>query len=313
MRKTIGKSEIGFADLYVTGFVLCIGTAQVAHLAGSLMDMSIKKVSVLWAGLSVTLFAGWLFFWCKAYLQNAPARQLRRHIMEKQSRQAIRCQRVIPLVFLVLLFFQLFWLFCIQRVNTAGDIMQETVATFLREDGIHKVNPLTGQAYVNPISLRYRIVGLPTLYASICSLCKITPALLVCHVVPLFVLAGCYLAYYELSGVLFPEHLGKRYSFLIGLSLLLWCMDNAVWLDGYAALQTAYLGTSIRGLVLVPWTLAQGLKQQWHKCVLCILAEACICQTLWGLGVCLLVTVLLYLLTVGVTFWEKGRFKGAAV
>ena len=76
------------------------------------------------------------------------------------------------------------------------------------------------------------------------------------------------------------------------MGIIFWCGEGAVWLDGYAALHGAWLGTSIRNLVLLPYALSLGLERDlrrtWPGMVLCVLAEACVCWTFNGLGMCLL-------------------------
>lgn len=48
---------------------------------------------------------------------------------------------------------------------------------------------------------------------------------------------------------------------------------------------------TIRAAVLLPYLLACLLERKYLGAVLCILAEACMVWTLYGAGVCLLVTV----------------------
>lgn len=301
MQQFFNKLNIGFSDLYVTGLILCIGTAEIAHLAGLFLGMDVGTVSVIWAGLfAVLLLLGVVIWW-----------RFRTKAVKIPS-----CHKALPVVFVLLVLLQMLYVFCMQKVNTPGDITLETVGTFLYEGGIHRVNPLTGGAYVNPISMRYKILCLPTLYASICSVSGLLPEVVVYHIVPLFVLGGCYFSYYKLSGLLFQEHTGKRYTFMILIALILWFMDGAVYLEGYSAMQAGYLGTSIRSLVLIPWTLTHGLKKQWWHCALCVLAEGCICQTLWGLGFCLLITGMVVILHVCeekiVPIWKERHSKEAA-
>lgn len=276
MQQFLKKLDIGFADLYVVGFILCVGAAEAAHLAGLFLGLSIGQISFLWVGFAVVLLLAWGILW----------------FLGKRRQGGVSCHKALPLVFMGLVLIQMIYLFCMQQVVTPGDITLETVSTFLQTDGIHKVNPLTGSAYVNPISTKYKILSLNTLYAVLCNLTGLAPEVLVYHMVPLFVLGGCYFAYYKLSGVLFQEHLGKRYTFMILVALLIWFMDGAVYLDGYLAMQAGYLGTSIRGLILLPWTLTHALKKQWWQCLLCVLAEACVCQTVFGLGQCFLLVLL---------------------
>ncbi len=300
MQQFLKKLNIGFADLYVTGFIVCIGAAEVAHFAGLFLGTNMSVVSAVWAGLFGVLLLLCIGLWWRFRSREA---------------QMYPCHKALPIAFVALVLVQMLYLFCMQQVNTPGDITLETVVTFLHEDGIHKVNPLTGGAYMNPLSMRYKILCLPTLYGAICKLTGASPELVVYHIVPLFVLGGCYFAYYKLSGLLFQGHMGKRYTFMILVALLLFCMDGAVYLDGYGIMQAGYLGTSIRNLVLIPWTLTHGVKKQWWHCILCVLAELCICQTLWGLGFCLLITIAMVILHLCeekiLPKWRKGHSKEA--
>lgn len=281
MQQLVKKLDISLADLYVIGFIVCIGAAEVAHLAGLFLAQGMTIVSMVWVSLFALLMLALVLFWWK---------------FVRREREMRHCHRALPLVFLVLVFLQMLYIFCMQQLVTAGDITLETVTTFLHEDGIHLVNPVNGRAYVNPLSMRYKVLCLPTLYGAVCKLTGLSPEVVVCHIVPLFVLGGCYCAYYKLSEALFKEHLGKRYTFMIMVALLLWVMDGGTYLDGYAIFQGGYMGTTIRGLILIPYTLQGGLNKQWWKCVLCIFAEMCVCQTLWGLGLCLLITMFLVIL-----------------
>lgn len=48
---------------------------------------------------------------------------------------------------------------------------------------------------------------------------------------------------------------------------------------------------TIRALVLLPYLLSCLMDRRYMGVILCILAEACMVWTLYGAGVCLLVTV----------------------
>ena len=141
MQQFLKKLDIGFADLYVVGLILCVGAAEVAHLAGLFLGVSIGRISILWAGLAAALLIAWGILW----------------FLGRRRERGISCHKALPLVFIVLVLVQMIYLFCMQQVITPGDITLETVVTFLREDGIHKVNPLTGSAYVNP-SIRFYLL-----------------------------------------------------------------------------------------------------------------------------------------------------------
>ncbi len=296
MQQLIRKMDISLADLYVAGFIVCIGAAEVAHLAGLFLGLGMGEVTIIWAGIFALLLLGCGIIWWK---------------LGRKPRGEQPCHKGLPICFLLLVLFQMLYIFCMQQVVTSGDITLETVTTFLYEDGIHRVNPVTGGAYVNPLSMGYKILCLPTLYGAVCKLTGLLPEIVVCHIVPILVLGGCYSAYYKLSELLFGKHLGKRYTFMILVASVLWLMDGGSYLDGYGIFQAGYLGTTIRGMILIPYTLQGGLDKQWWKCVLCILAEACVCQTLWGLGFCLLTTGILVIMHCCEAKWQKKDTKEA--
>ena len=77
--------------------------------------------------------------------------------------------------------------------------------------------------------------------------------------------------------------------FLVFVGLLFWLCEGSVYLEGYGVLHAGWLGTTIRSCVLIPLCLYGALKRRWLVSVLCVLAEACIVWTLWGLGMCAVV------------------------
>lgn len=199
--------------------------------------------------------------------------------------------------FLLMVLIQVVYVYCMPAITAPGDITVETLRSFQATDGIYLVNPLTGQAYTQGMSLRYRILGLPTLYALIGGAFPVDSGVLVQNLMPVVVLAGAYMVYYRLARLLFGADLRKKYLLLILVIMILWCGEGVTWLDGYAALHGAWMGTSIRNLILLPYALSLGLEKDlrhtWPGMLLCVLAEASICWTLNGLGLCLLLLVLM--------------------
>ncbi len=279
-KKRREHSEISQA--YVLGVILCIGVAEVAHVTGMFLDFSMKKVgkvfSLMLLGLAlVALIIVAVVLW-------------------KQRREGNSCRRtarektMLPFVFIGIIFLQILFIFCREPIIIPGDITLETVQSFLAEDGIYRVMPLTGSISEAGIPLRYKILCLPTLYTMLCNAFGVEASLLVCHIIPVAVLAGAYISYYYLSGVLFPkEDLRKRYLFLLILALLFLVTDRGEFSGGYGLLHGGYLGTSVRNLILVPYALAASLEKRWWKVILCILAEACVAWTFWGMGVCVVI------------------------
>ena len=273
-------SEISQA--YVLGEILCIGVAEVAHVIGMFLNFSVKKTGAIFSlmllGLvlaaSVVLAAT---FWKQRKAGNSCLRIAREKTM-------------LPFVFIGIMFLQILFIFCREPIVVPGDITLETVQSFLAEDGIYRVMPLTGSISEAGVPLRYKILCLPTLYTMLCNAFGIEASLLVCHIIPVAVLAGAYISFYYLSGVLFSkDDLRKRYLFLLILALLFLVTDRGEFSGGYGLLHGGYLGTSVRNLILVPYALAASLEKRWWKVFLCILAEACVAWTFWGMGVCVVI------------------------
>ena len=114
---------------------------------------------------------------------------------------------------------------------------------------------------------------------------------MVWKVVPLLTLLGCYMAYYTVSKALFEEDVQKRWIFMIMVAVILWLADSMYGLDGFGVQYAGFQGVSIRMAILVPYTVGLVLRRKWLLVALCVVVEACIVWTFYGMGVCLLVAV----------------------
>jgi hypothetical protein len=134
--------------------------------------------------------------------------------------------------------------------------------------------------------------------------------LLLCRLVPVFILAAAYIAYQSLGKVLFGSNNRSRRIFLLMVSLLFIFGNDLDVMDGFGLRYGGFLATTIRNTILLPFTLSLALQKKWKAVLLCILAEACIMWTLYGLGLCLAAAVLL-LVTGGIKF-RRPRDQEAA-
>lgn len=277
------SAVVHMTDAWITGGLCCIGLAQALHLLGAFGHLSLSRLLILWRVSLAVL--GILALAVVAVTRHRHRERFR--ILPQKGGSFL-----LPGIFLLTVLIQAVYVYCMPAVTAPGDITLETLRSFLATDGIYLVNPLTGQAYVQGMSLRYKILGLPTLYTLLAASFPVDGAVLVQNLVPVAVLAGSYMAYYRIARLLFGSDLRKKYLFLILVGMIFWCGEGAVWLDGYAALHGAWLGTSIRNLVLLPYALSLGLERDlrrtWPGMALCVLAEACVCWTFNGLGMCLL-------------------------
>lgn len=280
------KPQIPFscADSYLLGLIVCIGIVEGAHAVGLFGNLSLSKTGGLFGGMLAAVVMLCVVMNAYGYFKDK-SRYPRRIIAEK-------VKPAVLLAFLGLVGIQALFIFCMKVPVTTGDITLETVQSFQATQGIYRVLPLTGEVSPQGMPLRYTILCLPTLYAVLSQGFGVEPELLVCHIVPIVVLAAAYLAYYRLSATLFGSQMqGKRFLFLLMVAVIFTVSDGAVFLDGYSALHGGYTGVAIRNLVLVPYVLCAVLERSWWKAVLCILAEACITWTFLGCGVCVVVTL----------------------
>ncbi len=277
-------AHIGFSDSVVCGFLGCIGILQIGHTVGLTGKLSLGRTGVI---LLAILLASVLLMAVISLLGVCKNKALYKEVIHHENVP-------VSLIFLVLAiyFIQSLFIFCRNPIIVPGDITLETVQSFLAEDGIYRVMPLTGAHSETGMPLRYTILCLPTFYAVLADQMNLEADLVICHMVPVVILGISYLAYFRLGESLFGKKAWKsRYYFVLVVGILFSFSEQAVFLDGFAALHSGYLGTSIRNLILVPYVVSAMLERKYWKAVLCILAEACIAWTFWGCGVCLAISV----------------------
>lgn len=204
-------------------------------------------------------------------------------------------EKVIYFIFAVLAILQILMVVTGGKVYPTGDMTVEAVGTILSTDTVYQINPMTGSNYMLGVPMRLKILCLPTLYAIFCEIFSISAVQLLWTAVPAVVLLGTYLAYDTVARALFPEDGKKRGIFLIFVVLLLWAGNYLYGMDGFAVQHAGFRGVSIRMAVLLPYTFGLILRKKWCLLPLCILAEACIVWTLYGMGACFFVTAAMIL------------------
>jgi hypothetical protein len=268
------------ADLIPATAVVIIGIAELAHLCGIFLNRPLYFCAMVFGGLSAV-----------ALLAALAVLIYRVSEMKKtgQEKAVDRKGRGLFFLFLLIVLSQLFFILTNENLYRTGDMTVETVNSFLQTDGFYQVNPLTGQAYVQGIPSRLKVLGLPTLYASLCRLIPVlSPDEWITRVVPCLVLVCCYASYAALGQFLFQNDQKKRNLFLVAVALVLWAGCACSGLDGFNILYSGWRGASIRNALLLPWGVSLSLRKRWFPVALCVIAEACIVWTLYGLGACLL-------------------------
>ena len=237
------------------------------------------------------------------------------------------------LAFALLVIYQIVTITSGDYIYRTGDMTVETVESFLETDSVYQVNPLTGRPYKNSISneilnsyyyphvvawldpssdipFRIQILCLPTLYGILCRIFGLSAARVVWELIPLHVLLMCYLAFDRLAHALFADDKRRgrveRLLFMTLIAAVLCAGDYLYGMDGFGLLYCGFRGVTIRNAVLLPYVFGLALRRRWRLAALCILAEACIVWTLYGMGACLVVTLGMAALRL----WYKKRTEG---
>ena len=282
------RERCTWVDNILTAGLLVIGLAEAVHLTALITDRHFSDcVRMFCAGFAFLAVAAVV---CLLFLRGRKKSAAPKAIKENQT-------KAVPLfvLFAILAVVQIFFVVDSKAVYHAGDMTVETVNTMLSTDTLYQINPMTGQAFVQGMPLRLRILCLPTFYGILCRLLNLDAVVLVRTVVPAVTLIGCYLAYAAVAGALFPQNAARRAVFLILVVCILWTGNYLYGMDGFGVQYAGWQNTTIRMAILVPYTFSLCLRRKWFGVLLCILAEASIMWTLYGLGACVVVAAGMFL------------------
>ena len=286
------------ADFFLTGWLVAIGLAEVAHLAAVFFGWKFSKVSRFWMFSFVVAAA-----LCGVIsLLTGRLEEGKHHggrVHRQKGGKSLRGSEVTPLrfglvlVFVLLIIWQIMTIVSQESVYRVGDMTVETVESFLSADAVYAVNPLTGRAYEAGIPLRIKILGLPTLYGALCSSFDVPGTDLVWKYIPLLILFLSYSAFGLIAGALFDgeRERDKRLLFMVFVALVFCVGDYVYGMDGFGLLHCGFQGVVIRNMVLVPYAFALALRRKWRPALMVVLAEACIAWTFYGIGACFAVFV----------------------
>lgn len=304
------------ADRLIVGFLVEIGLAEVVHLAAVVLGRSFSDAVFLFeAGMVVLVFVS-LGVWL--WQRREPGKELgiAKHSGSAKHSGRVSGSDVTPvtaglfLVFALLVIYQIVTITSGDYIYRVGDMTAETVKSFLETDGVYRVNPLTGRAYEGGIPFRIQILCLPTLYGILCQIFGLPVTELVWKLIPLHVLLMSYLAFGRIAHALLTEEKKRekveRLLFMV-LTAAVFCVGDYLYgMDGFGLLYCGFRGVTIRSVVLLPYVFGLALRHRWRLAALCILAEACIVWTLYGMGACLVVTLGMAALRI----WQKKRTDG---
>lgn len=298
--------KLYIADRLIVGLITVVGMAEIAHLAAVFSESSftdavrlflLEMVVVVTASLAICL---WKYFEARRRGGGKTGSRSKWSGADFTPYFAL-----ITMVFVLLVIYQIVTVSSGNNVWRSGDMTVETVESFLEADGVYRVNPLTGQAYELGIPLRIQILCLPTLYGILCRILGLPAVELVWKLMPLLVLLLSYPAFWTLAKALFAEERDreKRILFMVFVAAVFCVGDYLYGMDGFGLMRCGYRGVTIRNVILIPYTFGLTLRHKWKPVLLCILAEACLVWTLYGMGACLLAALGMGALRV----WQKRR------
>lgn len=146
------------SDILIGGSLIIIGLTEIAHLAGCLLGWSFLTVTdLLLAEVGIVLLA--------AILLSVISRQRRKRATAGKNDPVAdqnsgtdtakeKSTQILTGVLAFLILLQILRILTGNRMWLTGDMTVETVNTFLRENAVYTVNPLTGTAYSMGMSLQ---------------------------------------------------------------------------------------------------------------------------------------------------------------
>lgn len=316
------KNERIWSDSILIGWMAVIGLAEAAHLTAVVLGRSFSECKQIFLiGLIVLLLLAAVLLVITYHRHKAqPLSKAEEREAEKQRVKNLMTgktsglrEQMIFCAFIILALIQVVLIATKGLGYSDGDMTAETIHTILTTDSICQRNPMTGQVYTLGMPMRLKILCLPTLYAILCDLTHTSALQMLWMILPAMTLVGCYLAFGTVARALFPKDSEKRGVFLLFVLLILWAGDYYYGMDGFAAAYAGARGISLRAMILLPYTFGLLLRKRWRLLPFCILAEACMVWTLYGMGACFFVTAGMILVSALHRWILKRSGKGDSV
>lgn len=272
-----------FFDHAVRLLILTIGAAETAHIVG-LYGYGIRECTILFGGLLAVLFLAY-FFTCTA---GKRLQKKKGSFVPKQKKHFDREEKWLVGIVVLIWLVMLGMILCGRFLYRAGDMTLETVETFL-DGNVYWKNPMTGHDYREGLPIRVAILCLPSLYSYATMATGFAPWIVVYKLIPVGILFLSFCAFGALGKALFENERKKQLLFLLAVGLVLLGGIYAPYMDGFGLICSGFRASTIRNLVLVPYTMALCCRRKSLLAIFTVLAEACIAWTLYGAGVCFLI------------------------
>ena len=188
------------------------------------------------------------------------------------------------------------------------DAVYEITLGNVSSGSIMSIHPFTGQVGQAAMPMRMQILGLSSLYSAFITISQQSPYMIMCKVVPMAVWALSIWLYWAFARILFPEDVHKRWLFVSVVVLVYMATSGGDGLVGQRLFYAGFSAETIRGALLIPYTLYVCWQKKWLLAVLAVLTEACLVWTTYGVGYCLVIAVCMYM----VHLWLDRRCQHAA-
>lgn len=281
----------------VTGLWVLIGCAEAAHLITLMTDKSLQTYTQL---CTVFVIAGVLVYIVLL---------LR---MKHKHPEAFACKgdrgRPLYKVFFVFLILLVSGHFMGNYVPDMQDAVYEVTIGNVESGRLMSVHPFLGCESEAMMPLRMQILGLSSLYSSLITISQQSPYIIVCKIVPVVVFCFTLLVYRAFAQKLFPQNRDKQWLFMNLIVFILLITSKSTGLAGYRLFYAGFSGETIRGVLLLPYTLYVSWQKKWLLTCLAVLTEACLVWTTFGIGYCTVVALCMF----AVHFWLDRRCQNAA-
>lgn len=281
----------------LTGLWVLLGCAEAAHLITLVTNRSLQTYMTLWGVLSL---AG--LFVCLGLFSLVG----RKYKKDERTKLKVTFSPWM-LLFGILSIVTIFRLLG-DYVPDLQDAVYEIVIGNLDTGSIMTVHPFLGTVTDATVPMRFQILGLSSLYSAMITFSQQPQYMIMCKIVPLCVWVCSILLYWAYGQKLFGDDIHKKWLFVSMIALLYLATSGKEGLAGYRLFYAGFSGESIRGLLLVPYTLFVCWQRKWLLAIIALFAEACLVWTTYGLGYCFGITVCMF----AVHLWMDRRAKHAA-
>ncbi len=280
----------------VTGLWVIIGCGEMAHLITLMTDRSLEtyvRLGTVFVIAGAFVYIG-ILYWMK---------QKGVLVFKRKTGGGNPLYKVF-FAFLTGLILVHFWR---GYVPDLQDAVYEIAIGNVESGSIMSVHPFLGREGDASMPLRMQILGLSSLYSGLITISQQSSYIIVCKIIPTVVWICVIWVYKVFAEKLFPENKDRQWLFLSLIAFIFLITSGSEGLSGYRLFYAGFSGETIRGVVLLPYTLYVSWQKKWLLAVLAILTEACLVWTTFGIGYCSVVVLCMLL----VHLWSDWRCKHA--